>query len=342
MGSGSKPKNSTATSETPYEELSFGEKCARTRAKNKALQDAEEKKVASKPKKAHAAQTEAKEKRVWIESDRGKRKRQNSDAQKHLEPEQPPKSKKKRGRSASVRADEKDIVVLTDTKKDKGKSKAEAMVPAARLYPAPNFDQSSDDGDERTGRTASGSRRKQLNHDEQDDSSSGDLSVGSIRKDSEPEESEGEDGLKGDSQSIQETLALEAPRWATPAPVRAGSNAPRKLERKAAHSRSASASSCSLMFTFEPRYSPSGMQSPIAVDSDSSHRSFRFSSEENFGLRRESKAQPSSAAYRSLNRGHHYRSAREHASHPAKRTPSKRQIKQELEVQWTRVILLAD
>lgn len=33
--------------------------------------------------------------------------------------------------------------------------------------------------------------------------------MGSIRKDSEPEESEGEDGLKGDSQSIQETLALE-------------------------------------------------------------------------------------------------------------------------------------
>ncbi|KAF7971180.1 hypothetical protein HWV62_21934 [Athelia sp. TMB] len=134
---------------------------------NKAAQDAKEKKIAGAPKEARLAQTDAKERRVWLTE--VKRKRKDSDAQRDQLAVEEQSKPRKRGRKTQegTDVDEEDVDVLTKTKR-KGKTRAPTpVVPAgkastlhnlsaprftrectARKYPAPDFDQASDAEDD--------------------------------------------------------------------------------------------------------------------------------------------------------------------------------------------------
>ncbi|KAF7974190.1 hypothetical protein HWV62_13233 [Athelia sp. TMB] len=201
------------------------------------------------------AQLEAKERRVWINPEQSKRKRQDSDAaQNNLNPDAQPKSKKRNNRGASLSdeySEQEDFTSATATK-SKSKGKKAMLAPAAREYPAPDFDLSSDADEGHTGygtlKYSGKSRRKVASNNKVDDDSAGeDHSVASASANEELEESDGDDGLKGSSQFIRDTLALEEPQWSAQVTFQPDDSAPSKLRRKSSHSRGTSTSSRSSM-----------------------------------------------------------------------------------------------
>ncbi|KAF7972501.1 hypothetical protein HWV62_17872 [Athelia sp. TMB] len=348
--------------------LSTAEKRAYTRAKNKAAQDAEEQKVASKPKgKVHVPQKRARAETVvqwhvphrqvprksevsivvcragfrihmltanvvWIDPAQSKRKRGDSDMQMNFKPEELPKLKKRGRQAQSSDSDDEEDIRAPKTSSGKTRTKADALVPAAQRYRAPEFDESNDEDEgqlEYKTIKQSGSRRlrKQINHDQQDDYSPGNHSANTVEEEGDSEDSDGEDGLQGDTQTVQDALSLEKPQWSMTDDVfLSESNAPRKLMRKSDRSRTASTSSRSSPSILESQQSIP--QSPSALDYDSDDHSPRINSQ--YSSHRKSKVQSHHSASHSRNGSYSsYRKAPEHTSKPTAST--RRIIKQELE-----------